>query len=122
MGYFLKRNSVYTCLKLPGSRRGWNVFSIDSLRGSGRGPCLGPVFITSLSNRNQRARGKKEEPFHEDTLMIEDKDRNAPGYGGRSSPIPFTAARQVSYYKKFDAFELDDISYLKLRYLKLLPL
>ena len=74
-----------------------------------RGPCLGPVFITSLSNRNQRARGKKEEPFHEDTLMIEDKDRNAPGYGGRSSPIPFTAARQVSYYKKFDAFELDDI-------------
>ena len=61
---------VFTCLKLPGSRRGWNVFSIDSLRGSGRGPCLGPVFITSLSKRNQRVRGKKEEPFHEDTLMM----------------------------------------------------
>ena len=49
---------------------GWNVFSIDSLRGSGRGPCLGPVFITSLSKRNQSVRGKKEEPFHEDTLMM----------------------------------------------------
>ena len=75
-----------------------------------------------FAKRNQRIRGKKEEPFHEDTLMIEDKDRNAPGYGGRSSPIPFTVARQVSCYEKFDAFELDDISYLKLRYLKLLPL
>ena len=49
MCYSLKRNSVYTCLKLPGSRRGWNVFSIDSLRGSGRGPCLGPVCSYSGS-------------------------------------------------------------------------
>ena len=29
-----------------------------------------------FAKRNQRIRGKKEEPFHEDTLMIEDKDRD----------------------------------------------
>ena len=51
-----EKGSVFTCLKLPGSRRGWNAFSID-LGGVGGAPVWGQS--SSVYQRGTRGSGGK---------------------------------------------------------------